>query len=448
MRAGMDVARINFSHGTHEEHGTVIECIRRLAEKMDKPLAILGDLQGPKIRVGKLSSDRMILKKRQVVDLFPASARGHGEGIPVDFNSLGNEVSQGETILLDEGMIRLKVLEADAKNVRCLVVEGGILQSRKGINLPGIPLTLPSLTEKDKHDLDFAIKQKLDYIAISFVRKAEDVKAVKKIIERRKLDIPVVAKLEKPQAIDNLDDILTASDGVMVARGDLGVEMSIAKVPVIQKEIIRRANAMRVPVITATQMLESMIEHSRPTRAEASDVANAIYDGTDAVMLSGETAIGKHPIATVQTMSQIIEITEKHLNEQDFRRRRLKGRQLPFEDAVSDATPYLADAINARVIVAFTQSGATARLISKCRTSIPVIAFTPHEDIRCRMSLYWGVIPLVMPFIGHVDDLVQQVVMDLKKKKLVRRGDNLVLLMGTPPAQKGTTNLIKLHSIQ
>ena len=395
-----------------------------------------------------LTDGEVVLKKGRIVELTSESVPGTVDRIPVDFKTLYKEVTAGETILLDEGNIRLIVLSVSRRQAMCRVEEGGRLLSRKGVNLPGIPLSLPSLTGKDKRDLEFAIKMRLEYVALSFVRRAEDVKAVKRIIAKSGSDIQVIAKLEKPQAIVNLEPILDIADGVMVARGDLGVEMSLAEVPVIQKKIIRCANESRVPVITATQMLETMTENPRPTRAEASDVANAIFDGTDAVMLSGETAIGKYPVKSVQMMARIIKSTEKHLTEEQYRRRRLTGEKLRFEDAISDSTPAIANAVKARLIVAFTQSGATAKLISKCRTSTHVAAFTPYEEVACRMNLYWGVRPYVLPFIENVDEVIDVVINSLKKKREVKRGDNIVFLMGIPAAEKGTTNLIKLHCVQ
>lgn len=447
IHTGMDVARINFSHGTWEEHGEVISRIRKVSQEMDKPIAILGDLQGPKIRVGKIAGDKIVLKKGHLLELTTRNVLGNENLIPTDFKNLCKEVTPGEIILLNEGMIRLQVLSLTQNSVHCKVVEGGLLLSRKGINLPGIPVDIPSLTEKDKKDLEFCMHSKVDYIALSFVRRAEDIINIKRIINKAKADIPVIAKLEKPQAIENLDAILEVTDGVMVARGDLGVEMSIADVPVIQKDIIRRANQKRIPVITATQMLETMTENPRPTRAEASDVANAIFDGTDAVMLSGETATGKYPVETVAMMVQIINSAEAHLKEHPVIRRRAQETKIPFEDAISDSASFVANAIHAQVIVAFTQSGDTARLISKCRTQTPVVAFTPHENIRHRMNLYWGVTPYVMPLIESVDEVIEIVVDALRKRKLVKRGDNIVIIMGAPIYHKGTTNLLKLHCI-
>ena len=447
INAGMDVARVNFSHGSQAEHAEAIARIRRIAGKAGKPIAILGDLQGPKIRVGKLINGSMELKKGEQVTLTVRKIPGEKGVIPVDYANLMKAIKTGDKILLDEGTIQLKVESVERLHALCRVNEGGMLKERKGVNLPGMVLKLPSLTKKDRADLDFIMGQKLDYVALSFVRRAEDVQALRRILEKNGSSLQIIAKLEKPQAIENLDAILAAADGVMIARGDLGVEMSLPEVPIVQKEIIKRANAKRVPVITATQMLESMTERRSPTRAEASDVANAIFDGTDAVMLSGETAAGKYPIQAVKTMVSIIEAAERNLPGQPHRRRTRADGPVPFEDAISDAAPYIADAIHARVIVAFTQSGATAKLISKCRTTMPIIAFTPSVETERRMNLYYGVTPYYLPFIQNFDEVASTVTEYLKKRKCLKKGDNIVLLMGASSTKEGSTDLIYVHRV-
>jgi len=447
ISSGMDVARLNFSHGSHNSHLKIINNIKRASKITGKTVAVLGDLQGPKIRTGLLKNKECLLKENSEITLTTESILGTEKIISTNYKNIVKDLKRGNSILLDDGMIQLKVKDIKGNNVLCKVIDGGLLKEHKGINLPGVDLSVSSLTEKDVEDLKFCLENDLEYIALSFVRKVEDVKKIKKTISKFKKDTPVIAKLEKPEAVENLDEILDVSDGVMIARGDMGVEMELEKVPIIQKKIIERANECMIPVITATQMLESMTEHPRPTRAEASDVANAILDGTDAVMLSEETASGEYPVESVKVMSRIIETTEKEFSTQIVKRKVSPEKVLSFPDTVTDAAAYSAEAIGAKAIVAFTQSGFTALLISKSKPYIPVIAFTPNEKIKRKMSLYWGISPKIMPLIENTDDLIEKVDKLLLKERFVKRGDAIVIILGAPIYEKGTTNLMKLHRI-
>ena len=446
IKAGMDVARLNFSHGTHDEHKKVIKYIRDTARRLKKAVAIVQDLQGPKIRTGMLKDGKIILKSGNKFVLTGRKILGTSEMVSTTYSAMYRDVKKGDRILLDDGLMSLKVHNVKGTDITCEVINGGVLTDHKGINLPGIKVGLSSITKKDIEDLYFGIGQCVDYVAISFVRTDKDVKSVKDIIKKRGVFIPVIAKLEKPEAIENLEGIMDEADGVMVARGDLGVEMSPEAVPVIQKNIINMANQKEKPVITATQMLESMINNPRPTRAEASDVANAIFDGTDAVMLSGETASGKYPIESVEIMARIISAAEsgslyRHVSD------RRRGRISTFPDAVSSAAVHASHQIEAKLIVVFTQSGSTALFVSKQRPSMPIIAYTPFENIMRRLNLYWGVIPKAMGLIEDTDNLIKEMDRNLLSYKLARRGDSVVILMGMPISQKGVTNMMKLHRV-
>jgi pyruvate kinase len=446
MEAGMDVARLNFSHGNHADHARLMADLRQLSRELGRPLAILQDLRGPKIRVGELEAGFVELQTGQSLVLTTEKVKGNSSRVSTSYQQLPQDVHQGDEILLNDGLLRLVVKQVGQGEVECRVVDGGILRAGAGINLPGVELSAPSLTEKDHLDLAFGMAQGVDFVALSFVRQAADIVQLKEILERAGSPIPVVAKLEKPQAIDALDDILQVADGVMVARGDLGVELSPERVPFIQKTIIRKAFRAQVPVITATQMLESMIAHPRPTRAEASDVANAVFDGTDAVMLSGETAVGQYPVEAVRMMDRIVREAERHATFTPERRRRAEqDRPLSFPDAMADAAGRVAADLKAAAIIAFTQSGFTARLISKYRPSTPIIAFTPNERVFRCLCLYWGVQPRHALFIEDTDQMIEAVDARLRREGLIREGDRLVILAGTPSTHSGTTNLMRLH---
>ncbi len=445
--AGMDVARLNFSHGDHEGHRQVVLAIRSLSERLGRPVAILQDLQGPKIRTGRFEGGSVELKPRQEWVVTPRKVKGRPNIIPVDYPRMAAELEKGHRILLADGALELVVVGKSGRDLLCRVVRGGILGDRKGVNLPGVKTALPSLTEKDKEDLAFGIDLQVDYIALSFVRSGRDVRALKKILESRRADIPVIAKIEKPQALEDLEAILKAADGIMVARGDLGVELSPEKVPMVQKHLIAMANDRNRWVITATQMLESMTENTRPTRAEASDVANAILDGTDAIMLSGETSVGRYPVAAVKMMDRIARETEKAfpsgvLVEPD-RHRPASG----IPDAISLAACTAADSLGLKAIVAFTRSGFTAGLVSKHRPQIPIIAFTHDPAVQRRLCLYWGVSARIMPIKQHTEIMIEAMERELLRAGVVRKGDRIAVLAGVPLRTGWSTNLLKLHVV-
>jgi pyruvate kinase len=445
LEAGMNVARLNFSHGTHEEHAKNISLLRSSAEAMRKTIAILADLQGPKIRTGVLAGGGpVLLRTGQEFTITTAKVLGDSTRVSTVFEPLPKEVKTGDRILLSDGLIELKVRAVRKSEVICEVVNGGALGENKGINLPGVRLRVPALTTKDMADLRFALAHGADYIAVSFVRRPEDVVLAKNLIRRAKKETPVIAKLEKPEAIENLEAILRVADGVMVARGDLGVEMSPEQVPVVQKQIIARAREFRRPVITATQMLESMTENPRPTRAEASDVANAIFDGSDAVMLSAETASGKYPVEAVGMMASIIEAAEGSI--QEFSRP-VPHERLKVAETVAELVCHASRELHMRLIVVFTHSGFTARLISRYRPKVPIIALTPETETLRRMALLWGVLPLETGDHSRIDTLAALTEKKLLRERLVRKGDVIGIVAGTPMGVRGTTNFMKFHVI-
>jgi len=449
LAAGMDVARLNFSHGTHAEHAHRLSHLRGLARQLAKPVAVLEDLQGPKIRTGPLAGYQPLeLRTNSRVTLTTRSIRSNARVVSTTFSPLPRVVRPGDRILLSDGRIELRVERVSARDIVCRVVEGGELRGHQGINLPGVSLKISALTAKDRADLEFGIRQGVDYIALSFVRRPEDVLELKRILARAGREIPVVAKIEKPEAVDRLEEILAVADAVIVARGDLGVELPPEMVPVIQKRIIARANALRVPVIVATQMLESMTEEARPTRAEASDVANAIFDGADALMLSAETATGQYPIEAVQMMSRIIETAEASPRYGRHRRRRGGDESMSVPEAIGDAVAYMSEELNLRAIAVFTQSGSSARLVSMFRPRVPVFAFSPFPEILRRAALYWGVTPIGMPRVQSTDRMVEGAAQILRARGVVKLGDLIAVVAGTPIARRGTTNLLKVHRIE
>jgi pyruvate kinase len=445
FRAGMDVARLNFSHGSHEDHLETINLLRATAVRLRKPIAILADLQGPKIRTGALAGGGPVqLREGQKFVITTARILGDSTRVNTTFKPLPREVHRGDRILLSDGLIELRVQQVRGREVICRVVNGGALGQHKGINLPGVKLRVPALTPKDREDLAFALKNGVNYIAVSFVRRPEDVVLAKGLIRRARKDTPVIAKLEKPEAIENLDPILRVADGVMVARGDLGVEMSPERVPVVQKMIINKAREFRRPVITATQMLESMTENPRPTRAEASDVANAIFDGSDAVMLSAETATGHYPVEAVSMMARIIEAAESSITEFP---RPAPGERLKVAETVAEIVCHASRELHMRVIAVFTHSGFTARLISRYRPMVPIIAFSPEVETRRRLALIWGVRPQSIPDVHKIDGLAEVAEKRLLEERLVRKGDVIGIVAGTPMGIRGTTNFMKFHII-
>ena len=447
MRLGMDVARLNFSHGTHEEHARVIERVRRAAEKEGRPICLLQDLQGPKIRTGRLKYRTPVaLKAGSKVVITPRDLPGTASLISTTYADLARDVEPGSRVLLSDGLIELRVRAVQGGDVECEVINGGMLGEHKGINLPGTAMSVPALSDKDMVDIEFGLKHEVDAIAASFIRTAEDVLAAKRFITSKGGDAPVIAKLEKPQAIEHLEEIFDVADGVMVARGDLGVEVPPEKVPVIQKHIIRRAAEWRKPVITATQMLESMVENPRPTRAEASDVANAIYDGSDAVMLSAESASGKYPREAVAMMAKIIVETESHLLEGQWQRQRRSMRRLSIQETICESVAHAAQDLDMRGIAVFTETGTTARLISKFRPKAHVFAFTANAPVCNRMNLLWGVRPTLCHVAASAEDMLRVSEKELLEAGAVHPGDVMGIVAGTQRSS-GSTNFMRLHVV-
>jgi pyruvate kinase len=445
VRAGVDVVRLNFSHGTHEEKLVLIQMIRKVSREEHKALCIMADLQGPKIRTSKLKDHQaVLLKTGQRLTITPRDCPGTASIVGTTFKTLAENVEQGSRILLSDGLIELRVHEVLGDDVVCEVINGGMLGENKGINLPGIPVRVPSLTEKDTEDLEFALKNGVDAIAVSFVRTAEDVRLVRNRVAALGGETWIIAKLEKPQAIEQLDGILQAADGIMVARGDLGVEVPPEKVPAIQKHIIRRAAEFRKPVITATQMLESMIDNPRPTRAEVSDVANAVYDGTDAVMLSGESAVGKYPVETVSMMARIVADAERHIKEDTEADSRERRSGLSIAETICEATAHAADDLDLRGIALFTESGQTARQLSKYHPTAPIFALSPVEVTINRLNLLWGTTPVRCPKVNTTEALVDCAEDLLEQHGYVRPREVIAIVAGTR-TKSGSTNFLRLH---
>jgi pyruvate kinase len=447
VRAGVDVVRLNFSHGTHEEKQALIQMIRKVSREERKPLCILGDLQGPKIRTSKLKDHQpVLLKAGGRLTITPRDVPGTASLVGTTFKTLAENVEQGSRILLSDGLIELRVHDINGADVVCDIINGGMLGENKGINLPGIPVRVPSLTEKDAADLEFALKNGVDAVAVSFVRTAEDVRLVRNRVSAYGCETWIIAKLEKPQAIEHLDSILQAADGIMVARGDLGVEVPPEQVPAIQKHIIRRAAEYFKPVITATQMLESMIENPRPTRAEVSDVANAVYDGTDAVMLSGESAVGKYPIDAVSMMARIVSEAERHIKEEKQYVAETHVRQNPLSiaETICEATAHAADDLDLRGIALFTESGATARQLSKYHPTSPIFGLSPLDVTVNRLNLLWGTTPIRCPKVNTTEALVDVAESMLEQYGYVRNREVIAIVAGTR-TKSGSTNFLRLH---
>ncbi len=446
VEAGMNVARLNFSHGSYEAHVEVIRTIRSISRTVNQPVGILLDLQGPKIRVGKLEGGEPVrLKRNQPFAITNRDVAGTAEMVSTTYPQLVTDVRRGDAILLDDGLIRLQVEKRRKDTVECRVVNGGWLKEKKGINLPGVQVSAPSLTEKDKRDVNFGIKNGVDFFALSFVRRADDLRQIKSILARQGTVIPVIAKIEKPEAVDNLEAILDAADGIMVARGDLGVELRPELVPTIQKRIIHATTSRNKPVITATQMLETMSTNPIPTRAEASDVANAIIDGTDAVMLSAETASGRYPVKAVRMMARIAREAESS----PFMRYNILYDRDPADlvtHAVAQSAVNILHEIDGRCIVAFSVSGKTSKQVSKQRPSAPVYAFTSSKAIYNRLSLLWGITPMYIPDIDGAPRLIASSERLLMEKNRVAKGDLIVLVIGMG-LKEGSTNVIKIHRV-
>ena len=456
INAGMDVARLNFSHGNHDEHMKRIDLIRRISDEMQKPITILQDLQGPKLRVGKLPEEGILLESGQKIILAPSDIHMPGEtnqdviAIPMEVPNLVNNVSVGDRILLDDGLLELKTTNLGKDFLEAEVVLGGILKSHKGVNLPGAALAIPALTEKDLIDLEFGLRAKVDMVAISFVQSANDIIMLRekmKEINPAQANTPIIAKLERPLAIENLESILEVTDGVMVARGDLAVETSPSQVPIMQKKIIEAANRRSKVVITATQMLDSMIHNPRPTRAEASDVANAVFDGTDAVMLSGETAAGAYPVESVAMMSRIIQEAEKNFGE--WGQIQTPAAISPMDDAISitRAARELAQDRQVDCIAVFTQSGRTALFMSKARPTMPIIALTPDMETYQRLNMYWGVTPFLVPYATSVESMLSHIEAALIANTELSSGKQVVVIAGLPVGAMRPPNFTLLHTI-
>jgi pyruvate kinase len=442
--AGVNVARLNMSHGSHEEHAERYRALRAAAKAKDVPLAILADLQGPKIRLGTFALGAAVLTAGESFVITTDDCDGDSARCTTTYKGLAADVRAGETVLVDDGKVMLAVEEVVGNEIRTTVVVGGPVSDHKGLNLPGVPLSVPALSEKDIDDLHWALDIGVDLIALSFVRSAADIEPVHKIMDAAGVRLPVVAKIEKPQAVDNLPEIVAAFDALMVARGDLGVELPLEEVPLVQKRIIDLARRNAKPVIVATQMLESMISAPRPTRAETSDVANAVLDGADAVMLSAETSVGQYPILAVQTMARIIEAVENHGIEKiahvDWDPRTKGG-------AITKAATDIAENLDAKYLVAFTLTGDTARRLVRYRSKLPMLAITPDETSRRQMSLSWGLSSVLSPTVDTTDEMVVQVERLLLEQKLCQQGDTVVIVAGSPPGVSGSTNAVRVHQI-
>lgn len=445
VRAGMSVARINFSHGDHATHTRTIETVRRVAEEEGRLVAVMADLQGPKLRVGDLPPEGVVLEEGEVV-VLTSSSFSPGR-IPVPHPEALRGLQPDQRILLDDGRLELRVEGRDGEEVRCRVVVGGRLTSHKGLNLPSGTSHIPAITPKDREDLRFAVGQGVDFVALSFVRSAEDVRELRRLLNGAGSDLPIVAKIEKAEAVDAFGDILEAADAIMVARGDLGVETSPEEVPFYQKRIIRACNRVGKPVITATQMLQSMMERPVPTRAEASDVVNAVLDGTDAVMLSGETAVGRYPVEAAETMASLCAHAESHLPLGRF----LYGAERPpsptVTEAISHATVEIAAEVGARAILTATMSGTTARMVARHRPGVPIIAATPNPRTLMRLMMVWGVTPVRVPRFATTDEMVVLMVQAAYERGFVRKGDRVVLTAGIPFGGEGRTNMLKVHVV-
>jgi pyruvate kinase len=444
VEAGMDVARLNLSHGDYADHEKVYERVRKASDDSKRAIGVLVDLQGPKIRLGRVAAGPVTVTRGDELVITTEDVPGDEHVVSTTYAGLPGDVRPGDRLLIDDGKVSLECLRVEGPRVVTRVVEGGKVSDNKGINLPGVAVSVPALSEKDVEDLRWALHLQADLIALSFVRSAADIVDVHRIMDEEGVRLPVLAKIEKPQAVEELSGIVDAFDGIMVARGDLGVELPLEDVPLVQTRAISLARRAAKPVIVATQMLESMIESSRPTRAEASDVANAVIDGTDALMLSGETSVGKHPFVTVETMARIIaKMEDNALGDIPP----LTGRPRTKGGAITRAATEVGELLGARYLVAFTQSGDSARRMSRLRSPIPLLAFTPVQAVRSQLSLSWGVETFLTPFVKHTDDMVLQVDQALLGENRARRGDLIVIVAGSPPGIAGSTNALRVHRV-
>ncbi|MBB4892964.1 pyruvate kinase [Streptomyces olivoverticillatus] len=447
VEAGMDVARFNLSHGTYAAHEARYERVRKAAEETGRNIGILADLQGPKIRLGRFREGPVLLERGDEFTITVEEIEGDRHRCGTTYDGLAADVTKGERILVDDGRVTLEVVEVSGPRVKTLVLEGGMVSDHKGLNLPGVAVSVPALSAKDVEDLRWAITTGADIIALSFVRSAADIADVHRVMDDEGRRLPVIAKIEKPQAVENLDGIVAAFDGIMVARGDLGVEMPLEMVPIVQKRAIKLAKRNAKPVIVATQMLDSMIDVSRPTRAEASDVANAVIDGTDAVMLSGETSVGKYPVETVKTMGRIVAAAEEDVLAKGLPPLTERSKPRTQGGAVARAAAEMGDFLGAKFLVAFTQSGDTVRRLSRYRSPIPLLAFTPEPATRSQLNLTWGVETFLGPMVQTTDEMVDQVDEYLLRIGRCRKGDMVIITAGSPPGMAGTTNLVRVHHI-
>src|SRR5215207_9902633 len=444
VAAGMDVARLNMSHGDYADHERNLRSVRDAADSAGRPVGVLADLQGPKIRLGRLSNGKEKLHVGAVFAITTEEVEGTVERCSTTYKGLPGDVRPGDSILIDDGRIALRATEVTDTDVITEVIVGGPVSNNKGINLPGVPVSVPAMSEKDSEDLRWALRSGVDMVALSFVRSAKDVELVHKVMDEVGRRVPVIAKLEKPQAVENLSEIIDAFDAFMVARGDLGVELPLEEVPLVQKQIVTAARRWAKPVIVATQMLESMISAPRPTRAEASDVANAILDGADAVMLSGETSVGEYPVAAVKTMARIVQNTEAHgldqMQDIDWDPHTTSG-------VITKAAAEVGARISAKFLVAFTHSGDAARRLARLRSPIPVLAFTPVDQTRSSLTLTWGVESFLVPMVGHTDDMIRQVDKALIETGRIAEGELAVIVAGSPPGVAGHTNMLRIRRI-
>lgn len=451
IRAGMNVARINFSHGSHQIHGQTIDTIRRIAAQEEAVVAILCDIQGPKIRIGQLEQEPLMLEAGDAITLTLDEVIGKAGRVSLPHPEFVRDIHAGTTLLLDDGNLQFQVMQTTARELVCEVAVGGALKSRKGVSAPKAKLTLSAITEKDRADIEFALSKNCDYMAMSFVRTADDIRELQGLMKRLGKEAPVIAKIEMGEALDNIEDIIQCCAGIMVARGDLGVETPAEEVPLHQKRIIALCNAAAKPVITATQMLESMTQNPRPTRAEASDVYNAIMDGTDAVMLSAESASGDYPVRAVEVMAKIAVTAEQHLQDIGLRASVIPARPpesvASISDAISKATFGLSEVIQPTAIVTTSLTGDTTRRVAKERPGRPILCMTPNPVTQRRMALIWGVIPLLVEPFRTIDEMIDIIVRAARDKRLVKHGDRLIIIASVPFGADGQTNLIKIHTI-
>ncbi|MGA3487907.1 pyruvate kinase [Micromonosporaceae bacterium DT55] len=443
VEAGMNVARLNFSHGSHADHEQVYHLVREAAETTGRAVAVLADLQGPKIRLGRFADGPHEWRTGDWVVITGEDVLGTKERVSCTYRRLPQEVHPGDRLLIDDGRVVVEVSEVTGDDIRCLVIEGGPVSNNKGVSLPNVAVSVPALSDKDAADLRFALELGVDWVALSFVRSAEDIKLVHAVMAEAGVHRPVLAKVEKPEAVEHLEAIVDAFDGVMVARGDLGVELPLDQVPLVQKRAVQLCRENAKPVIVATQMLDSMIENARPTRAEASDVANAVLDGADAVMLSGETSVGRYPVLTVSTMAKIITTTESG----SLGVPRLQHDPRTHGGALTRAASSIARAIDAKALVAFSQTGDTVRRLSRLHCDLPLLAFTPMAEVRNQLALSWGVQTFLMPFVAHTDEMFRQVDQALLGLNLAEPGEHIVIVAGSPPGVPGSTNTLRVHEL-